>query len=280
VVRIRRKTFPRPDGAASVLAGLIVGVVVFLLAMEALPVGGSVPPEPLAAAPVYEIYALPDFTTINDIDGLKRQFFEFLRPIVEAENARVMKQRERLLALQAEYQLDQQLAVPDLMWLRQLAREYELPWFAVYREKDWDELCLRVDIIPTPLALTQAALESGWGTSRLVRASRGLFGEYGYTRGCGIVPENRAAGDVREYRVFETVNESVRSYVQNLNTLPVYRLLWILRNQQREAGEELDSYILAAGLRYYSERGDDYVAHVRQILRMNRTYLETLPPLS
>jgi Bax protein len=248
--------------------------------MEALPARSRVEPELLAAEPAIEIYALPDFSAASDTEARKREFTDFLRPVIDAENDRILKQRERLFALRDRFALQQQLPMDDIRWLQRLGREYGLPWFAVHHEKDWHELEMRVDIVPAPLALAQAAEESAWGMSRLARLSRGIYGEYCYRAGGGIVPDNRAPGDVREYEVFETVNESVRSYMHNLNAVPVYGLLRLLRYQQREAGEALDSFVLAAGLKYYSERGDEYVQDIRRMLWSNRELWVLEPPLS
>jgi Bax protein len=255
-------------------------VVVFLLAMEALPARSRVAPELLAPEPAIEIYALPDFSATGDIEDRKREFTDFLRPIIDAENDQILRQRERMLALGERFARWQQLPMDDILWLQRLGREYGLPWFAVHHEKDWHELKLRVDIIPAPLALAQAAHESGWGMSRLARLSRGIYGEYCYRAGGGIAPDNRGPGDVREYEVFETVNESVRSYMHNLNAVPVYGLLRLLRYQQRQAGETVDGFVLAAGLRYYSERGEEYVQDIRRMLWSNRELWQPAPPLS
>lgn len=280
MVRIPRHTFHRPDGAVSALAGLLVGLVLFLLALETLWGSETIGSPPIAAALSEDgISELPDFTAVRGIDERKREFFEFLQPIIDEENLRIAGQRERLLELRRGYCANGVLPVPDLIWLQKLAREYELPWFTVQREGDWQELMMRVDLIPTPLALAQAALESAWGTSRLARLSLGLFGEYCYTPALGILPDNHPEGDPRLYRTFESVNASVRSYMRNLNTHPVYRLLWLLRAQQRAAGEPLDSHVLAAGLRYYSELRGEYVQHLRRMLRDNRRHFELLEPL-
>ncbi|MFU8878665.1 MAG: hypothetical protein ACNA7E_11025, partial [Wenzhouxiangellaceae bacterium] len=42
---------------------------------------------------------LPDFASIEDIDEMKRTFFAHLAPAVQAENRRVLDQRERLLGI-------------------------------------------------------------------------------------------------------------------------------------------------------------------------------------
>ena len=40
------------------------------------------------------------------------------------------------------------------------------------------ELLVRMDIIPTSIALAQAAKESGWGTSRFALEGNAIFGQW------------------------------------------------------------------------------------------------------
>ena len=37
---------------------------------------------------------IPDFSAISDMEEKKRSFFEFVRPMIETENARVLQKRE------------------------------------------------------------------------------------------------------------------------------------------------------------------------------------------
>ena len=50
-----------------------------------------------------------------------------------------------------------------------------------------DELVERVDIIPTSIALAQAAKESGWGTSRFALEGNAIFGQWTWSDN-GIAP--------------------------------------------------------------------------------------------
>ena len=47
-----------------------------------------------------------------------------------------------------------------------------------------DAILLRADVIPVSLALAQAAVESGWGTSRFAVQGNALFGTMGMERIC------------------------------------------------------------------------------------------------
>lgn len=212
---------------------------------------------------------IPDFSAITDLEKKKRSFFEFIRPVIEAENARVFKEREKLLELYDRYRRDISLSIEDKRWLEGLKKRYR-----VDHDTDgpaaWIELIKRVDILPVELALIQAAKESGWGTSRFARTGNNIFGQWCFKEGCGIVPVDREEGAGHEVRKFASVKDSVRSYMRNLNTHYAYEVFRELRYKQRLAGEELKGYPLISGLPGYSERGEAYLEEIRDMMTANK----------
>jgi len=85
--------------------------------------------------------------------------------------------------------------------------------------------------------LAQAANESSWGTSRFAKEANNLFGQWCYTPGCGIVPAQREENEANEVRKFATINDTVRSYVRNINSYYAYKDLRVIREEIRSAGE-------------------------------------------
>lgn len=213
---------------------------------------------------------LPDFGGIERADELKSAFFQFLAPIVEAENARVLAQRDRLLELAAEVRDDRPLPVRERRWMGRLAAEYGLEWPGEQRSATVEALLRRVDVVPPSLALVQAAAESGWGRSRFAREGNNLFGQWCYVPGCGIVPDRRNQGAGHEVAAFDSVSHSVRRYINNLNSHPSYRPLRSIRADMRRRGEPPSALPLADGLIRYSERREDYVDEIKRIIRANR----------
>ncbi len=215
---------------------------------------------------------LPDFRTIRDVTERKQRFFSLIRPIIEEENNQILRKRRRLLALMGQHGLNGFISPDDLSWLNGLADEYKVVGFSVENETSWNTLMMRVDIIPAPLAMVQAAMESAWGTSRLSRAGNNLYGQWCFATGCGIVPAERDSGATHEIARFNSINHSVRSYMRNLNTHGAYGTLRRLRQEQRMTTNELDSYALAGGLVRYSERRGEYVKEIRSMLRYNQAF--------
>jgi Bax protein len=211
---------------------------------------------------------MPDFTEWPAGEARKTQFFGFLRPLVEAENARVLEQREDL------ERLAEAAAEDDLGWLGRrrlaaLAESFGVPHEDVAVPEVIRELRLRVDTVPVSLALAQAAKESGWGTSRFAQNGHALFGERCFKTGCGMVPKARVAGLRHEVTHFDSAEEAVASYVRNLNTHPDYAEFRQRRAQLRRTPNPHPGIELAGSLSSYSERRDDYIREIRQMIRFN-----------
>lgn len=221
---------------------------------------------------------LPAFHKIKHVPVKKQRFFEYLTPVIRAENARIGLQRERLLELAARWRRGEPRGLLAAAFLDVLAHEYRVDAEALSPRELIAELLERVDVIPRSLVLAQAAKESGWGSSRFARHANNLFGQWCFKPGCGIVPQERPDGMTHEVRSFESVRESVASYMRNLNTHRSYQDLRRLRARLRAADRPLSGLRLAEGLVHYSERGDDYVREVQAVIRQNG--LEQSPMVS
>ncbi len=157
----------------------------------------------------------------------------------------------------------------DQQWLIRLARKYHVDMTSPDDEHAWELLKRRVDTVPFRLALAQAANESSWGTSRFARKGRNFFGEWCFTRGCGIVPARRVPGLTHEVAVFKSVNKSVASYIYHLNRIDIYMPLRVARHKERKWGSKPTAHDLAGGLTGYSQRGKAYVNDIRNMIRVN-----------
>lgn len=224
----------------------------------------------VALIPVSPWRELPDFGEIDDIDERKAAFFEYLGPFVDRSDFDILRQRERLQAVRGQL-TDSPMSRRSERLVRQLAEAYELeldPDSPVSAEQ-LDSLLDRVDIIPQSLALAQAALESGWGTSRFAQQGNNLYGVWCYEPGCGIVPKRRPAGASYEVKKYRSPKESFDDYIQNLNTNPAYESLRQIRASLRREGKPLTGLALSDGLYRYSQEGWGYVGKIQRLIRSN-----------
>lgn len=200
-----------------------------------------------------------DMSDVTDVNDKKKRFFDFMRPIIIEENARVLALREQLI--------DAKKNNNDETFVAEIAESYSVEW---EDEQDWNKLLGRVDAISLELALAQSANESAWGQSRFALKGNNLFGQWCYKEGCGIIPKERNKGTRHEVAKFKSVNASVRSYIKNINTGSVYAPLRKIRKNNRAAGKKPDAKAQAGGLIKYSERREEYVKEIQSLIRENQ----------
>ena len=118
-------------------------------------------------------------------------------PLVLQANERILAERDRLSGLGKSG--GKKIGAKDRAWLDKLAVSYGL------ETADMKELTLRVDIIPPSLAIAQAVVESGWGTSRFATEGNALFGQWTEQGRRTMVPADRSFGRTHAVRRFKTL---------------------------------------------------------------------------
>ncbi|MEG3617033.1 glucosaminidase domain-containing protein [Magnetovibrio sp. PR-2] len=209
--------------------------------------------------------ALPkNLSAVRETNARKQIFFKTVLPLVLQVNEQIEAERGRLWELQSQIMRGKELDALDRLWLAVLAEQYGT------RRGDIVAILERHDVVPPSLALAQAATESAWGTSRFVREGNAMFGEWTFKSDHkGIVPNGRENGKTHRVRAFDTLQDSVRSYVANLNKHRAYKEFRAERTHMRAQGRVVDGMELAGTLHRYSERGAAYVAELRAIISTN-----------
>jgi len=214
---------------------------------------------------------LPDFSAIYDIPTKKRRFFAFMRPAIENKNTQLAQDRAALEYWHEQVSLGLGLTEDEQVALAQFAKTYRINKESSTLQQ-LNDLLMRVDVIPTSLVLVQAANESAWGTSRFARIGLNFFGIWCYRTGCGMVPGGRDTGAKHEVAAFQSVDEAVSGYFNNINKHNAYHVFRTIRAELRAQDQPLDAEILATGLLPYSERGAHYVLDITDMLRHNQRY--------
>jgi len=212
-----------------------------------------------------------------DIEQKKRDFFALLKPMVTLENDFIGKQRAWLKGLDLKrLTQDQKDELLDLLAEYKLADDENEKLFTDPDELNAliDELLVRVSPVPAELVLVQAANESAWGRSRFAREGNNLFGQWCFSRGCGLVPNERPKGQYHEVAVFKSPQLSIRAYLKNLNSFWAYDDF----RQARAARPELEgadqALYLADHLTRYSQRGQAYVRELKEMVQVNSDLIE------
>ena len=209
--------------------------------------------------PIYFTQFPRDLDELQSTKLKKETFIKIVLPLIVAENERIQADREKLKVLSTKK------FTTDLekQWLRQKLLEYKV------KKSDFKELASRMDIIPTSIALAQAAKESGWGTSRFALEGNAIFGQWTWS-GQGIAPLDRASNKNHKILKFPILRASVKAYQNNLNTHKSYTKFRQKRLNLRNKNKKISGLELTDTLNNYAQTGSEYTKILNQIIRQNR----------
>ncbi len=209
--------------------------------------------------PIYFTQFPRDLDALQSTKLKKETFIKIVLPLIVAENERILADREKLL------KLSKKKFTTDLekQWIRQKLLEYKV------KKGDLKELATRMDIIPTSIALAQAAKESGWGTSRFALEGNAIFGQWTWS-GKGIAPLDRESNKNHKILKFPILRASVKAYQNNLNTHKSYAKFRQKRLSLRDKNKKIKGLELTETLNNYAQTGSEYTKKLNQIIKQNR----------
>ncbi|KIM12788.1 MAG: hypothetical protein KU37_02655 [Sulfuricurvum sp. PC08-66] len=203
-----------------------------------------------------------NFYAIKEPSEKKEAFFSHLRPLVAHAQDNIAQERRFVLYY---------FYLKEHLWTN-LQTEHTMTSLAhKYRIKAPYQLghfLLKIDTVPTPLALAQAAVESGWGESYFVKEANNLYGEWTWGKK-GIIPRNRDANMTHKIRIFENLQESVESYMLNLNRHYAYKKFRQIRAQRAAQGKPFLARDASHYLKSYSGLGEEYPKLLQKVIVEN-----------
>ena len=209
--------------------------------------------------PIYFTQFPKDLDEIQSVKLKKDTFIKIVLPLVVAENEKILDDRSKLLSISQKKMTSEK----EKQWLRQKFLEYKV------KKGSIEELVTRMDIIPTSIALAQAAKESGWGTSRFALEGNAIFGQWTWN-GKGIEPLLKDKSKSHKILKFPILRASVKAYKNNLNTHKSYVKFREKRKKLRDGKKKINGLALSKTLDNYAQTGSEYTKILAQIIIQNR----------
>lgn len=247
------------------LVSLMVSVVVFIITRpsDSL-VTYQVKSEVIRVASIHEVEWIQSpmvkprlYTHLSGLDKLplrkaKAKFIAAVLPSVLVAKHEVEQRRIRILWLR------------DHPFWTEKDSAFYLDMKGRYRAHDMNDLLVRTATLPTSLILAQAAVESGWGKSRIFLAGNNLFGVWSYNAKDPRIPALKARKNKRTYlRSYLDMSQSIVHYFEIIARSRSYRTL-------REARQQTENpFELLPHLSHYSERRTVYTNQLKKIIINN-----------
>ncbi len=212
-----------------------------------------------AVKPVYLSKLPKDLKKIKSTQKKKDTFIKIVMPLILDENSKIEQDRKKLFKI---------LGKPsntrgETVWLKRRFKDYQI------EKEDIAELKLRMDIIPTSLAIAQAAKESGWGTSRFALEGNAMFGQWTWGKD-GIVPKEKETNQEHKILKFPMLRSSVKAYMFNLNTHRGYKDFRDARAELRKNNKTISGLDLVNYLQNYAQTGSEYTKVLKKIINQNQ----------
>jgi len=195
----------------------------------------------------------PEFDKIEDVQEMKKTFFNYLLPEINKKNNKIQLIRKKIIE-------------------KDLSKEELTKLYIKYRINEDSEITAlleKIDIIPPSLVLSQAALESNWGRSRFAKFYHNYFGLWCFERGCGVIPKKRDKGDTHEVAKFSSPEKAIDFYFLSINRNKSYEVLRKIRQDKRSKSQSITGLSLSEGLTNYAEIGYEYVDRIRRVITSN-----------
>ena len=206
---------------------------------------------------------------LNYLSDKKKEFVKTLLPLISYENNRIYMERSRIESIKDFLINFKTLNKSEMLFLEKMAKRYKVKTKSKHKLDIANELLEMVDIIPNSIVLAQAANESGWGTSRFAREYNALFGEYTYDFSNGVVPLLRENGEKHLVKAFDSVDKSVQSYFNNLNSHYAYKDFRSVRKVMRENNNFNNIKLLVNELDTYAA-DKNYINIINSIIDINK----------
>ena len=194
----------------------------------------------------------------RNVDPNKRKdlFIMHILPAIVITRERLMDELHHIEFIEERTKAKREISKFDSTFLATIQAKYETDSLT--------ELKKRIYPHPVSLALTQAVLESGWGTSNVFRNANNIFGVMSFssddTRSLIQYSEDE---EDRYIRTYSSILESVEHYYLLISTVSFYRRF------REKRWEGRTSYQLLRYLKHYHDGSDQYAEMAQSIITSN-----------
>ena len=158
-----------------------------------------------------------DFALLENVTKKKEIFYFITYPIIYKNNKDIQIERRVVLDIEKRYK-KKIIEEDDIQDLKKLSKKYKLETDIIDKTL-FKKLKQRINVIPISLALGQAIIESGWGQSRFAIEGNAIYGQWTFNAKQGLIPKKRDPDKNHTVKKFETLSESVKSYMYNINAV-------------------------------------------------------------
>ncbi len=196
-----------------------------------------------------------DFRNVNP-ETRKELFILQILPAIVITREQLLDELHHVVFIESRMISKKSISNADSIFLNTIMQKYNADSLG--------ELKKRIYPHPISLALAQAALESGWGTSNIFRNGKNVFGVMSFsTDDARSLIQYTEGDDERYLRTYDSIKESVEHYFLLIATVSSYKKI---RQKRWEGGASPN---LVKYLSRYHDSTDQYAEMAQSIIASN-----------
>ena len=198
--------------------------------------------------PIFLKYFPTDFNKISEEKKRNAMFIKILAPLTMKLNNEILAERKEILEVSSYFQKHQELTKEQEKFIEDKASKYDVfTRFQGYRRYAYllDELSKKVHVIPPSILITAAALETNWGTSRIVQEGNSLYKALNWYSTEGLKPIGETEDDSYRIKTYPDIYSSMQEFALKLNSGISFNQFRSFRNKILDRGTPLLGTMLA-----------------------------------
>lgn len=183
--------------------------------------------------PIFLEHFPQDFDKLPASDERNELFIRIVTPLALKLNQEIMAEREQMLELEKKYQAQKTLNPEEEQALEALAKKYDV--FTRLKGEEriklyFNQLKIKINQVYPSFLISIAAVETDWGSSRIVKEANSLYKELVWHTPEGLTPQGEDEDHTYKIRIFPNLYESMKSYALKFNSDISYEHARFLRD--------------------------------------------------
>ena len=162
-----------------------------------------------------------DFNSLSNETERNALFIKILAQLAIRTNDEILDKRLNILALADSSENGKKLTPKQMAFIEEKAAKYDV--FTHHKghlrySYMLDELQHKIHVIPPSILITAAALETNWGTSRIVKEGNSLYKILNWYSDEGLKPLGEKEDDTYRIKTYPDILSSMQEFALKLNS--------------------------------------------------------------
>ena len=215
-----------------------------------------------------------NYSKIMDETERNALFIKILAPLTLKINQEIINERKVILNINSEFQKGNQLSDKNINTLEITAKKYDIFTRLKSHERYsyiLSELITRIDVIPPSILITAAALETNWGSSRIVKEGNSLYKTLIWHTEKGLKPRGETSDNSYRIKTYPDIYSSMIEFTLKINSHPAFKAMRNMRKELRDRHGNMYGTLLAPYI-----FGNSQLQNYAGIFDYTMTYYELL----